>query len=214
MDNKTEAYYLNAGVLFSAAKKAYNRLGGAASDTEPGLSDAMVAILFSAMALEAFIAEFAINCRIAGKLSGKQWQTDLSAIIDEAESYRGSPKLKFLLAKAVMPGKSFDKGGQPYQDLHLLFSLRDSIVHAKPERISEEPTVILKRLRDLGLASPAKADTITSVLSDVTTRAVAKWACNIAVRVVASFRESCPVADPPSSILDTPIWDSSFQPIE
>ena len=47
----------SAGHLFSLAKVAYERTKGGKSLQEPGKSDAIVSIIFSASSLEAFINE-------------------------------------------------------------------------------------------------------------------------------------------------------------
>ena len=47
--------FINAGVLFNLAKAAYERTKAAPSDREPLQMDAIVAVVFSVVALEAFI---------------------------------------------------------------------------------------------------------------------------------------------------------------
>jgi len=95
--------------------------------------DALVSIVFSALALEAFINEFlslAKDAKQAG--STEAFLDELIDSIDESDSNKKSTREKFILASEAL-GNGFKKGENPYQDFADLFRLRDCLVHLKPE---------------------------------------------------------------------------------
>jgi hypothetical protein len=183
------SFFLNAGVLFKTAVTAYERTKTAPSDTAGGQNDALVAILFSAATLEALIMEVALLAEISTGPPASDRIIALAGILDEAEKSRGSPKLKYLIAKAILSGKPYNKGEAPYQDFSTLFSLRDSIIHLKPEGIAKPPAV-LEQLRSSGVCAPQKPNETESWLDQISTRAAARWACNVVASMVASLKEA------------------------
>jgi hypothetical protein len=140
-------YFFNSGILFKIAVSAYERAKAALSDKTGGQSDALVAILFSAAALEAFIMDLVVLAAGDSQLFGRTDLQALADILDETESSRGSIRLKFLLAKSILSGKPYEQGSLPYQDFDTLFTRRDAIIHMKPEKITGEPPKILQRLQ-------------------------------------------------------------------
>ena len=62
-DSMKGEYLLNAGVLFGVARSAYERTKCAPSETACGQNDALVAIVFSAATLEAFVMELALMAK-------------------------------------------------------------------------------------------------------------------------------------------------------
>lgn len=180
-------YFFNSRILFKIAVSAYERTESSLSDNTGGQNDALVAILFSAVALEAFIMDLAL---IAAADSQLLRRTDLQAlanILDETESSRGSIRLKFLFAKSILSGKPYEKGSLPYQDFDILFILRDSIIHMKPERITGEPHKVLQRLQAKNLCELPDPHITGSWLGQVSTRTVARWACNVVVDMTQSL---------------------------
>ena len=114
--------------------------------------------------------------------------------VEETEVSRGSVRLKYILAKAILTGEAYNKGGQPYQDFDLLFSLRDALVHMKPERIpllreDEEPRTdkLIRRLSARAACGSQGPRTKSSWVDRVATHSVARWACNTAADMVASI---------------------------
>lgn len=192
--NVEGGYFMNSGVLYLMAKRAYERTKSAPSETAPNQDDALTALLFSAATLEAFIMELAHHAEVGVRLSNKNPSpvSTLARVLDEAESSRGSVRLKYLMAKAILSGKSYDIGSMPYQDFELLFTIRDAIVHHKPEKITQEPHKIVKALATRKLCEREKPHVKSSWLSKITTRAVARWACNVVRDMVASIGEHFP----------------------
>lgn len=181
------AYYLNAGVLFKVAVTAYERTAAVPSERSGDQNDALVAILFSAATLEAMAMELALLAERQTHLTPNSTLESLSAILKETEDARGSTRLKFLLAKAILTGATYVKGELPYQDFDTLLALRDSIVHLKPESMAN-PIRVLKGLRAKEICAEKVPNQLTSWLSDIGTRAVARWACNVVANMVDSLR--------------------------
>jgi len=187
------SYFLSSGVLYMVAKKAYDRTKSAPSDSARNQDDALTALLFSAATLEAFIAELAFYAQSSMRFCPTPSPVQaLASVLKEVEASRGSVRLKYLVAKAILSGDTYDKGTQPYQDFDLLFTIRDAIVHMKPERINQEPHKIVAALSARGLCDPEDPHAKSSWLHQITTRAVARWACNVVRDMVNSVRECFP----------------------
>jgi len=181
-------FFLNSRILFRVAVSAYERLKSAPADKAGGQNDALIAILFSAATLEAFVSELALMARSDAALFGHKPLQSVATVLDEAETSRGSVRLKFLLAKAVLDGEIYDKGSQPYQDFYTLLAIRDAIIHMKPEEITGAPHKLLQRLRARDLCADAQPSVNASWLSQISTRAVARWACNTVAAMVESLK--------------------------
>ncbi len=123
--------WITAGTLFGVAKEAYRRTEGTASDRAPGRPDALVAVIFSVVAMEAFINEIAeLASQNNPHLAPQPLSISVLAnLLTEAE--QGSLQLKFSIAKAVLDGVPYDKGGRPFQHFQLLVSLRNQLVHPR-----------------------------------------------------------------------------------
>ena len=108
--------WITAGALFDVAKEAYRRTEGAASARDPGQRDALVAVIFAVVAMEAFINEIAVPASQKPLDLAPQPPSIavLANLLKEAEE--GSLLLKFSIAKAVLDDAPYDKGGRPFQD--------------------------------------------------------------------------------------------------
>lgn len=194
-----------AGNLFEVAKAAYGRTKDAPSDRAAGhVADALTAIVFSAVALEAFINEagrFAALPPVPGEtIPGSV--SAFAALAEEIEESRGPLNLKFLLAKHFFTGQPYDKGVPPYQDFDLLIRLRNALVHPKPEEKFEfdaerrllvaTPHSLVARLRSKNILAEFEPDIPASLISWLGTRAVARWACNAASEMVRSIIDAAP----------------------
>lgn len=206
-------YFLNSGILFSVAVSAYERLKSAPADKTGGQNDALIAILFSAATLEAFVMELGLMAESDSALFGHKPLQSLAPVLNETETSRGSIRLKFLLAKVMLGGETYDKGAQPYQDFDTLFAMRDTIIHLKPEKIMGEPHKILQRLRAKDLCEDAESGVIASWLAQISTRAVARWACNVVVEMVETLKASLPAASEKTPLLSLVLSDR-YKPVE
>jgi hypothetical protein len=206
-------YFLNSGVLFNVAISAYERLKSAPTDKTGNQNNALVAVLFSAATLEAFVMELGLMAKAESAMSGHKPLRSVAEILDEAEASRASTRLKFLLAKAVLGGETYETGSQPYQDFDILFAMRDAIIHLKPERITGEPHRIIERLRAKDLCKDEEPGVTASWLGQISTRSVARWACNVVVDMFESLK-SCLPAESENTPLFSFFLDSRYKRIE
>lgn len=191
-------FFITAGQLYRVGKQAHARTKDAVTDLEPGHSDALVAILFSAAALEAFINEAAEIATVVSmdNPSEPSGVGVFSKLMEEIENSRGSIKLKFLAARLVFSGLTYDKGAPPYQDFVLLMDTRNALVHLRPrERLviagpMEMPNLVIrlesrKILTLLGVGPSTWTERIS-------TRSAARWACNSAAEMFQSVVQAVP----------------------
>jgi hypothetical protein len=194
-------FFFLSGQLFKVATDAYQRTKHP-SDPASLQTDALVAIVFSAAALEGFINE---AVEFAALPRPKSPSVALFAdLAQEVEKSRGSTRLKFLLASGVFAGRVFNKGGQPYQDFELLMDLRNELVHLKPiDRITgpnaeglleSKPPAIIKRLRSKRILAKNDPQIATPFTSLISTPAAARWACNAAAGMVEELLKLVPTS--------------------
>lgn len=192
---------VNAGHLFHIAEQAYSRLPINGPSEGADSSDALVAIVFSAAALEAFLNE-------SGELALQSTDSPLESVplalrnvgiaMAQAEDGRGSPQLKYLVGRTILEQQPIDKGQSSYQHLDLLFKIRNEIVHLKPKEkpYHDEQTglymhssnPIVERLRALRILREfPDPNTSAAFLVLIATRRAAQWACLTVAKVVRSF---------------------------
>jgi len=182
-----------------AAKRAFTR--ARLEDAKPiEKQDAVLtAILFSAAALEAYINEtFQIIRGMPALWQSSNKVSAFADVLDEAEEHRASPKLKYLLAKIVLTGTSFDKGALPYQDFDLLMAMRDELMHYKLQRI-EDTHKIVERLKSRKIQIAHEPNVRVSWTSVIATPDVAKWACNTAASMINTIQQGLFAAVPAES---------------
>jgi hypothetical protein len=189
---------VTAPKLFGLAKDAYKRIDAAPSDREPKQWDALAAILFSAASLEAFINELEA---LAQPVEGfPPPSAAVTQFIDEARQLprSGEVEAKYLLAAQVLGGQPYDTGGKVYQDFKYLFDLRNEILHRRPrERFGENnaPHIsyakVVDRLRSRNILGNYQGNSRTlDTLDVISTRAVAKWACEAVIHMVEPLIEA------------------------
>ena len=190
-------YFINSGILFKQAKKAYQRTKDAPSDDAANQDDALVSILLAAAGLEAWIAEIALWARtILGQIGASVQLRALGDALEALESERASVKAKFCLARKLLTGTDYDKGALPFQDFSLLLSLRNNLVHMKPEEVprtmEDERRGTEKLVAELSRRAacvPREPHVKSPWISRIATRSVAKWACNTAAHMTHSISE-------------------------
>lgn len=194
----TYARLSNACMLFGIARDAYERTRGETSDRVSGRGDAVVAVVFSAAALEAFINE------VGGIAEGliQRFVThdpdsvkQYAALWKEVERLQKSISFEYLLASTAFSGQPYDKGTGPYQDFELLIKLRNALVSFEPDHVelTPGPPKIIKTLRSKNiLAEPQPGENGNSWITLIMTRAVARWACNTSANLVRSVLEFVP----------------------
>jgi hypothetical protein len=182
-------------------------------------NDALVSIVFSALALEAFINEVLSLAKDA-KQDGftEAFLDNLIESIDESNSNKKSTREKFMLASEAL-GSGFKKGENPYQDFADLFRLRDCLVHLKPEdRIETEDNGEIKylgrklteRLRSKDIFQQyTRLESITLLVS---TAKAAFWACMTASNMVNAILDKIPQSEFTKDNEVLNVYRSLFQP--
>jgi hypothetical protein len=189
----------SAGTLYAIARSAFDRTGDAITDTEPGQQDALIAVVFAAASVEAFINEAAMlaGLRFRPGLTDPPSVARFKDLLDEAEVSHASTRLKYLLAGSVLLDQAYEKGRQPYQNFDLLLKVRDEVIHLKGERFRmvNGNIVLTERkniIRALGSRHLVDVGANTGFTNLISTRAVARWACNSAAHMVRSVRDGAP----------------------
>lgn len=174
----------HSGHIFHVARRAHDR---SISDD----SEAMPAIVLSTVALECFINE--ITHRIPNGY-GREPIEIFSKAADWLE-FIGSKRLSTLekieALHLAFKGSKIDRGAQPYQDLSLLYQLRNELVHRKPEGPGNwnpsdhdreyEPHKFVKALAQIGVIEPPPPKAPPVWGQFVLNNKTAKWAFNTAV---------------------------------
>ncbi len=216
-------FYVNTKTLYHQAVLAYRSIPGP-TDTRPLRRNALTSIVFAAITLEAFINDLAAHvASIAAEQDAPAWAVTLRQILQEAEQSRTSVQSKYLLTRFVLTGNSFDKSDSAYQEFDRLMRLRNEIVHAKPQESThhyedgqlvnlQEPPIIgiLRSTRGLAnfdtLFGPlnkgwegTSTEVTVNLLEQISTKWLARWACNAAAAMVATMIDSLP--DPTASQL-------------
>jgi hypothetical protein len=181
--------------------------------------DALVSIIFSALALEAFINEIPALAK-CGKQDGstEAFLDKLIDAIEESNSEKKNTQHKFMLASEAL-NSGFKKGDKLYQNFADLFKLRDCLVHLKPEDIIEEGEngeikyfgrKLLQNLRGKGIYLDTPAE---SIISKVSTAKAAFWACNTVSEMVNAILDKLPASFTDNN-LPIDLYRNSFQPPE
>lgn len=200
--------YGNAGFLFHTAREAYQKAqlnGHGAQIIES--PNSLVAVVFSALATEAFVNEIPEFAEQSTDQS--DWVKNLAALGKKVEESNGQITLKVAVMFIVLTGQTYDASRQPFQDFETLVRLRNELAHIKPvdifERdtngvITNSPRRILSRLPAHILATPPREDNEDNVGQNVplpltgyvSTPAAAKWACNTLAHLVEAIVASMP----------------------
>lgn len=211
--------FLNTLRLHQHAVKACRGMPGAPEDRTPN-PQALTSIVFAAISLEAFINELTVYVSmVATENDASEWALALSQVLHEAEDSRISVQSKYMLARLALTGKPFAKGDSVYQNFDTLVRLRDKIVHPKPltstreyqdgRWVEPEDRGIISRLRPGVLADvesifgevhdTAKQTWAAKIqinfFDQISTRALARWACNAAAAMITATLKCIPDAD-------------------
>jgi hypothetical protein len=189
-------------------------------------------VVFSAAALETFINELSEIPRGMESYFDKE-RPDLpspgppapslvsfAAIMEDLDNSRASLESKFLFARLILGGTTFDKGRQPYQDFKLLIDLRNEIVHGGSDKVQLNPETgqvrwqnssrVMRGLESRGLVQ--KASIQNSWLATISSPAVAHWACNAAAAMAQSILEVVP-EDNPTGYFLRKVYGELFRPL-
>lgn len=172
-----EVTFLGCSTLYRIALTAYARLPED-DDLRDGLTDAIVAAVFCAATLESMIAEVADAAEVDGANGWSDAQS-LATLVKQVEDNRGSVLLKYHVAHMTLTGRAYDRGAKPFQDVALLFDIRNSIAHLKPYTAGLTPHKLVAAVSSRGLCRRQQVAEESSWFGAISTRAMARWACNI-----------------------------------
>jgi hypothetical protein len=192
----------NAGVLYQVARKGYERARTAASDDRAfDQLDALVAVVFSAAALEAFINEVASCADLRRGAPEPHVVGDFADLARLLEESRASPASKFRLASIVFgEGRGYPSGEHLWEEFLLLLSARDALVHLKDDVVHIDtgsgallpPRKVVQQLQRRKLTPQLPDGSGASLTIWLSTPAVARWACNTATSMVRAVLEMLP----------------------
>jgi hypothetical protein len=192
------AWYINSGGFYRQAREAASRASLAGHKAQ---SEALIAVVFAFIALEAFINELS---DFANETPADSPLAAFGSLMKDLNNSRASIGVRFQLAKWILSKEPFDKGQQPYQDFQLLIRLRNTIIHLPPDKAAGDPPELptdplkfLDALRQKGLTHDSR-DAVASFLAEIATPEMARWACDTTAAMVRSILEVLPVlADVP-----------------
>jgi hypothetical protein len=201
----------NAGRLFSVALEAANSIKAGEHDRHQ--QAALVSLVFAVVSLEAFVneaVELAYMCLVSerafiadGRVPKSPEPPVVSLFAQEMAKKSTAPLLtRVHVAHRLLTGRRAGKKAQPFRDLALLLRLRNQLVHFRPNEIYADREVTAEMLSTSGNAVveelrsekviATKVHGLTSWTDWIETKAVAKWSCDIASRVVFDFISKVP----------------------
>jgi hypothetical protein len=174
----------HSGHIFVLARRCYDRIGAQRTESQ-------IVVILAVVALEGFINELEVHAHLASQGGSSVVAHTLSRALRVAEEERASTLLKINVAHLAMTGEFPDKGAQPYQDIELLFRLRNLLVHARPESVefgepgkeAEHPKIV-RSFVSRGVIPAPNAGAVIAWQEYVIVPGVAAWAYNTAVRAV------------------------------
>ena len=149
--------------------------------------DRVITLIFSALALEAYINDLVELCELNVEEFGDDHVAlkNFLALQQLAEDSNASLELKLQLSKLALKGESFDKSRNPFQDLSLLIRIRNYLVHARPSKVEvlEDGGILRDNkvnsiLRALEVRQLLKLDSQLDSYSLIASEPVAAWAIN------------------------------------
>jgi hypothetical protein len=189
--------------VLSLARSAHDRSQAVPAESE-------VCIALCAAALEGFFNELAFAFRT---WTGSSTAVALAGLLHEAEETHASPVAKLRFAAYALSGTFPSRGDFEIQRVAVLFQLRNSLMHLKPEPIftlldghpyldkNPKPSSEIKHLMDQGLIR-LPSDYTGTWRALVVQQPVARWAYNTAVGTMLWVRQQA--KDPPvRSVLNT-----------
>lgn len=169
---------LHANSLLCDAKRAAGRARLAAESADRS-HDSLAAILFACLALEGFVNELQIKCRIKGETEKDQKALDIAGLVEILEDEKTQLMQKLHIIAMFAKSKHL-KGSKPFQDAMLLVDIRNTIAHMKPSRMRTPPSIINKLVRKKLIAAERKGRPPEMWLGLVSTPDVADWAVEVA----------------------------------
>jgi hypothetical protein len=183
-------------------------------------SESLIAIVMSALTVEAFINELGEAADMEGIRRENMTSPTLDMLrglakeIAAVEASRGSTASKYQAASQVLSGYAFPRGLLPFQDLQKLLSLRDLLVHLRPgDQVEADGNIVprinlirsfqqagLTRTRDRRPGHDVPGG--MSWLNEIETAAMATWAYAAACGIIRAIGRTLPQGGIPTPIID------------
>ena len=181
---------IETGTLFGIAVEAAREIKSA--PREGGQRSALVSIVFSVIALEAFFNEITEIAEASG-VDGIE--TLFAQVMGDAGEAHARLESRLSLANWILSGRNVNRGAQTYQNLVLLVRLRNDLVHTKPNgpfihgvtTNEEAHREMISKFRGKNILADNIHTGSWTYLAQ--TKAVAEWSCRTAADVIA---EMCP----------------------
>jgi hypothetical protein len=176
--------------------------------------EALSAILFSALATEAFINELAEaaardSAEPYSAVPGVSVLADLAVTLSTIEEAQGQIGLKYHMARKILTGAMFDPSRAPFQAFGSLIKLRNDLVHPKhldrtrpsdrtrPGGYIEPQSSVVRDLQQQGLTNtkgrkPGDPAGGTSWLNEISCSRTATWAHKAARDIIAELLGALP----------------------
>jgi len=206
-------FYVPSGGLFDYAKNALQEIEarGLANDQVPNQRESIIAIMFSALTVEAFVNEVgdyaAFSCERNPGFHPPEIE-QLGTVLQELKDQRsgGSIETKYVMAKWLLRGTPYDRSAAPFQNFKLLVELRNTLVHIPgvdlyeitstgPLDLRESPRIIRSLEPERILADetdPGPPPRRRSWIEQLLTRGMARWACISASAMIRSLVAAMP----------------------
>jgi hypothetical protein len=188
-----------SGTLFNVAVEAAKSIK---APLRQGLQQpALTSIVFSVIALEAFVNEATeVAADYLAYANEPQVVTAFVEFMSDAERARMSLESKFILSNWILSGKRLARGEPAYQDFSLLLGLRNDLVHFKPNAVidlshaspDEMHQRVVGKFRSKNILATGTESPLTPWTQLITTKAVALWSCRTAAQMVVDFVQKVP----------------------
>ena len=181
----------------SAELFAVARILATEAQTEPVKGLAVVPL--SAAAFEAYVNDVGYWARQVGQPQTDVWY--FGELFAYAEEARSSTLARAELFSRVFRGTPPDRGSKSWQDLKLLFGIRDALMHRRPETWEHDPEGATEAVKYHRVADELIRRRIASAPADsgplpltvtVAQPEVARWAFNTAARMVHEVTQLLP----------------------
>jgi len=182
-------FSLAGGSFFWLARKAYER-------SKSDASESVITLVLSAIGIESFINEMTEFASNSSFTENEPIEIKvLGALLSDLEKEKAQVGAKIQLAYYILTRQQLKVGELPYQDFALLISIRNALVHKKPEKFhyptdieSPEPEFeqhkFIKRLSERKVIElPSKTET-PQWYAYIHKPEVARWSYNVAVQMV------------------------------
>jgi len=189
--------YTHAKTFHEIAKSSYEK-----SDEKEGA--VIIAIMMSVISIETFLNETIYASRHQFHNEQQKSITNFSEIMTELEERRESTLMKFRFGLILLNRSAVNENSEIAQDLKILISLRNALVHMKsdnwsvkivrgqpdPERSLKDYPKFIRQMIDKKLIEKPKRSTTWTEL--IETKEIAKWACETARLTTVRFYNGFP----------------------